>query len=78
MYLLCSWVPESPGWLLVNQRESDAETVFQQIASENNVVLSENLDLKHLEVNDTRQRGLLLLLSYPRTVLHTLILMFCW
>jgi MFS family permease len=73
-----SWVPESPGWLLVNQRESDAETVFQQIASENNVVLSENLDLKHLEVNDTRQRGLLLLLSYPRTVLHTLILMFCW
>ena len=75
----CSYLPESPQWLLVKGREEEAMNVLRTIARGNGVEMSLDFKMKApVSAETTSSHGVLDLFSSPEIRKRTVLSLFAW
>uniref|UniRef100_A0A3P8SWS2 Solute carrier family 22 member 3 n=1 Tax=Amphiprion percula TaxID=161767 RepID=A0A3P8SWS2_AMPPE len=78
-FLVYYWfVPESPRWLLSQNRSAQAQEITEAMAKENKKKLSSDFETLISDEGDSTSASLLDLIRTPNMRKHTLILMFNW
>ncbi|KAM6964908.1 solute carrier family 22 member 2-like [Aplochiton taeniatus] len=72
------WIPESPRWLLSQNKSSEAVKITEDIARENRRVLSKNIQTLRDDNAETSSTSFMDLIRTPKMRKHTFILMFNW
>ena len=75
---LCSFIPESPSWLLVTGRKEEAKLVLHKIAKGNRTILPEEVELKTSEDKPQDRKGFFALFSFPEIARRSIIQSVCW
>lgn len=52
-FFLCRFIPESPRWLLSQNKKSRAVKITEDMAKENNMSLSKNIEVTSAVSKDT-------------------------
>ncbi|XP_051909476.1 solute carrier family 22 member 2 [Hippocampus zosterae] len=80
VYIIYYWfIPESPRWLLSQNRKSQAVAITEAMAKENNRTLTKNLEtLADDNADSSAKASLMDLIRTPNMRKHTLILSYNW
>nr|XP_061806671.1 solute carrier family 22 member 2-like [Nerophis lumbriciformis] len=80
VYILYYWlIPESPRWLLSQNRKAEAVAITEAMAKENKKTLSKNIEtLADDNADDSSSASLMDLIRTPKMRKHTLILSYNW